>query len=97
MKCNTYAVMSGEPHLGRVRECEYTIDGDELKEAIIERLMADGYLWKNETFEQQGFEYKLHELLSDEQIGELNENPENADEIIGDLGTWTEIGQEYLP
>ena len=97
MKCNTYAMMPGESHLGRVRECEYTIDGDELKEAIIERLENDGYLWKGETFEQQGFEYKLNELLSEWQINEINENIEKADEIIGDLGTWTEIGQEYLP
>jgi len=39
--CQTYQVIPGEPQYGRVRECTYTLDRDDIVEAIADQLIED--------------------------------------------------------
>jgi len=41
MECKKYQVMSGEPHLGKIEECELIADKYEVEDMIIDQLYDD--------------------------------------------------------
>jgi len=41
MECTKYLVMEGEPHLGKIEECELIADDYEIEDMIIEQLYDD--------------------------------------------------------
>ena len=71
MKCQTYHMIPGEPHLGRVRECYDTVEGLAIQEHIVDAAITGKTLYGE--FDVGGWEFEYSNFLNSEQRDELEE------------------------
>ena len=65
VNCNKYQVIPGEPQLGKVEECTYTFDREEILEALVEAILEDSHWFQLGDFDDH---LDVSDWLSEEDL-----------------------------
>ena len=86
MICKTYAIIPGEPQLGRVKECNVILDKEDVATAIADALESDLYLHPGYKVEANGVTFEIGEYLSQQDLYEIQRDIEEKflDNEFGD-------------
>jgi hypothetical protein len=91
IRCTRYPVQAGEPQLGSYEECVYTFDDDEIREALIEKLVeTSGDVDAETIFTIGGYEHRVGDVLEGDDILDLQRLLEQ-ELLDDDYGTQREV------